>query len=249
MRPRSATLLVALFLVGCSKGAPPPESKPVNVPVVESPKPADAGTQSSSGSPVIEPVKRERPWILQKKVTGALLPGDVKNEVLLYQREPDKGFPWQWRGEMKLEVRDEGPSGRSLSEVILDGNKVIGLDLVEFRPGQPVILVRYRQEAVSDHTAVAAAYTWVDGRLTLAGSLSGWMGAASLLQGAAGPEVEVTSRWTPPHSREYSLIEHLDTKPAPKLIRRERLGWQDGKVVVVSTTISRLAYSLYEEKK
>lgn len=249
MRLRSAaTGLLGLLLVGCSAATPSPPG-PVNVPVIEqSPNPPES-VSISPGAPAqpAAPDKPERPWQLLTQVVGELSPGDGMKALLLYQREADPAWEFYFHEQMRLEVREGGPDGRPVDDVLIDGNKLDELQLIEFTPGQRSIVLRFRQEAISDHTAAVSVWSWADGRLNLTGRWTGWLGWSYV---TVAPEVVVAAKWTPPHSKVYSLWETgLDSKPGPKLIRKERVGWLDGKLASLGVEQSRLAYELYNEKK
>lgn len=148
--------------------------------------------------------------------------------------------------QLRLEVRDGGAEGALLAQTLIDGNKVDGFELV---PGDPaVIILRYRQEAVSDHSAVVEFYAWNGKDLVEKGSRIGWYGWTNLVQGSDGPEVEISEYYEPTLSTSY-YVDELNSKPAPRMIRKERLRWKDGTVESLGREYTRLAYRIYGETK
>lgn len=252
MRTRFSFAILLVLLVGCSSAVPPGEPKPVQTPVVEpvTPAPAVPGPLASaakpagSGSAGMTTEPEERPWLLERQLAGEF--GGGPKTLVLWRREPNPEYPFVWKEQLRLEVHEGGAEGALLAQTLVDGTKVVGFDLL---PGEPAaIILRYRQESISDHSAGVEFYAWEGNTLVRKGTRIGWYGWTDLVQGPEGPEVIVAEYYTPTFATDY-YVDELNSKPAPRMIRKERLQWKGGKVESLGQTYTRLAYRIYNETK
>jgi tetratricopeptide (TPR) repeat protein len=175
--------------------------------------------------------------------TGDLL-GDGR--PLMVEVLAEKAHGWGlWPESIRLQVK--GPGGAVLAAADVTVTEPTGLDLLDLAgDGKPFIILHTRQLAVSDHMAWVYVYRYDGQVLQQEGAFSGWYGGSSVIEWNGQPVASLRSLHNP--ALPFWSMD-LACKPCAKPVRTQLIGWLDGRVNLVSDTLSRLAYPLYEKRE